>query len=247
MLQLFLSAYRKVQEKITWTGVLKVDFSCFLFMRQYFNKNRLFYLKKNFLTSYYRVPWPSQFPIVGLTLSYFYDYHLSFQWANSETLIRRLAMESSPASDQTLHCLVMSIGYVRSYRDGDRIFQNSLVFTIFCYSFDNRFILSFLGNHYSLTFHFGSFLMVIRICRSKNLLWSVFPCNGSMSVYTTELVLIHEACTIAFTKLGGPNMIAHAKWPLCLPFPHINLFYDTLALLRGHLLCQFSVSSAMRM
>ena len=72
-------------------------------------------------------------------------------------------MESSPASDQTLHCLVMSlnmthIGYVRSYRDGDRNLQNSLVFIIFCYSFDNRFILSFLGNHYSLTFQFWLFI-----------------------------------------------------------------------------------------
>ena len=53
---------------------------------------------------------------------------------------------------------------MRSYRDGDRIFQNSLVFIIFCYSFDNGFILSFLGNHYSLTFqYFGSLLMVINI------------------------------------------------------------------------------------
>ena len=44
------------------------------------------------------------------------------------------------------------------YRDGDRIFQNSLVFIIFCYSFDNRYILSFLGNHYSLTFQFRLFI-----------------------------------------------------------------------------------------
>ena len=82
-----------------------------------------------------------------------------------------------------------AIGYVRGYSDGDRIFQNSLVFIIFCYSFDNRFILSFLGNHYSLTFQFWLFINGNQhqtpICRSQNLLWSVFPCNGSMSVYTT--------------------------------------------------------------
>ena len=104
---------------------------------------------------------------------------------------------------------------MRGYRDGDRIFQNSLVFIIFCYSFDNRFILSFLGNHYSLTFQFWLFIYGNQhqtpICRSQNLLRSVFPCNGSMSVYTScsnsELVLIHEACTIAFTKLGGANMM----------------------------------------
>ena len=35
ILQLFLPAYRKVQEKITWTDALKVDFSRFLLMRQY--------------------------------------------------------------------------------------------------------------------------------------------------------------------------------------------------------------------
>ena len=37
MMQLFLPAYRKVQEKITWTGALKVDFSPFLLMWQYFD------------------------------------------------------------------------------------------------------------------------------------------------------------------------------------------------------------------
>ena len=96
------------------------------------------------------------FPIVGLKLILSYFYHLSFQWANSETLIRRQAMESSQASDQTaLFGYVLKFdatGYVRNYRDGDRIFRNSLVFIIFCYSFDNRFILSFLGIQYSLTF-----------------------------------------------------------------------------------------------
>ena len=82
-------------------------------------------------------------------------------------------MESSPASDQILHCLVIydAIGYVRSNRDGDRIFQNSLVFIIFC---DNRFIFSFLGNHYSLTFQFWLFINGNQhqtpICRSQNLL-----------------------------------------------------------------------------
>ena len=36
--------------------------------------------------------------------------------------------------------------------------KKSLVFIIFCYSFDNRFILLFLGNHYSLTFQFWLFI-----------------------------------------------------------------------------------------
>ena len=48
------------------------------------------------------------------------------------------------------------LGYVRSNRHGDRIVQYSILFIIFCYSFDNKFILSFLGNHYSLTFQFCS-------------------------------------------------------------------------------------------
>ena len=26
------------------------------------------------------------------------------------------------------------------------------------------------------------------------------------------------------TKLGGANMIAHAQWPPCLPFPRVPLF-----------------------
>ena len=71
----------------------------------------------------------------------------------------------------------------------DRIFHNSLVFIIFCYSFDNRFILSFLGNHYSLTFQFWLFIdgnqHQTPICRLQILLGSVFPCNGSMSIYMT--------------------------------------------------------------
>ena len=193
MLQLFLFAYQKVQEKITWKCVLKVDFSCFLFMRQYFNKNRPYYLKKNFLTNYYCVHWPSQFPIVGLTLILPYFYHLSFQWANSEILIRRRAIElSSVWSNSALFGYVLkydvAIGYVQSYRDGDMIFRNSLVFIIFCYLFDNRFILSFLGNHYSLTFQFWLFINGNQHQTSQNLLWSIFPCNGSMSVYTTVAV-----------------------------------------------------------
>ena len=67
------------------------------------------------------------------------------------------------------------------------------------------------------------------------------------SCSNSELVLIHEAYTIAFTKLGGANMIAHAQWPQCLPFPQVHLFYVTTALLRSHLRRQFSVSSAMGM
>ena len=35
-------------------------------------------------------------------------------------------------------------------------------------------------------------------------------------------------------------MIAHVQWPLCLPFPHVHLFYVTPpALIRGHLRSQF--------
>ena len=189
MLQLFLSAYWKDQEKITWTGVLKNDFSCFLVMRQYFNKNHRYYLEKKTKKLFDKLlpcSMAKPIPIVGFTLILSYFYHLLFQWANSETLIRRRAMESSSASDQTLHWGYVlkydAIGYVRSYRDGHRIFQNSLVFIIFCYSFDNRYILSFLGNHYSLTFQFWLFINgnqhQTRICRSQNLLWSLFLCNG---------------------------------------------------------------------
>ena len=67
------------------------------------------------------------------------------------------------------------------------------------------------------------------------------------SCSNSELVLIHEAFIIAFTKLGGANMIAHVQWPLCLPFPHVHLFYVTPALIRGNLRSQFSVSYAMGM
>ena len=48
-----------------------------------------------------------------------------------------------------------------------------------------------------------------------------------------QSILIHEACTIAFTKLGGANKIAHVQWPLCLPFPHVQLFYVTPALIHA--------------
>ena len=29
------------------------------------------------------------------------------------------------------------------------------------------------------------------------------------------------------TKVGGANMIAHAQWPLCPPFPRVAVFYFT--------------------
>ena len=29
------------------------------------------------------------------------------------------------------------------------------------------------------------------------------------------------------TKVGGMNMIAHAQWPLCPPFPRVAVFYVT--------------------
>ena len=29
------------------------------------------------------------------------------------------------------------------------------------------------------------------------------------------------------TKVGGANMIAHAQWPLCPPFPRVAVFYVT--------------------
>ena len=48
---------------------------------------------KPFLTNYYHVRWASQYPLIGLALFFFYFAHLSFQWANSETLIRRRALQ----------------------------------------------------------------------------------------------------------------------------------------------------------
>ena len=45
-----------------------------------------------------------------------------------------------------------------------------------------------------------------------------------MSVYATVATTIHEACAVIVTKLGGANMIAHAQWPPCLPFPRVPLF-----------------------
>ena len=32
------------------------------------------------------------------------------------------------------------------------------------------------------------------------------------------------------TKVGGANMIAHAQWPLCPPFPRVAIFYVTTSL-----------------
>ena len=29
------------------------------------------------------------------------------------------------------------------------------------------------------------------------------------------------------TKVGGANMIAHAQWPQCPPFPCVTVFYVT--------------------
>ena len=29
------------------------------------------------------------------------------------------------------------------------------------------------------------------------------------------------------TKVDGANMIAHAQWPLCPPFPRVTVFYVT--------------------
>ena len=31
------------------------------------------------------------------------------------------------------------------------------------------------------------------------------------------------------TKVGGANMIAHAQWPQCPPFPRVSVFYVTPA------------------
>ena len=31
------------------------------------------------------------------------------------------------------------------------------------------------------------------------------------------------------TKVGGANMIAHAQWPQCPPFPRVAVFYVTPA------------------
>ena len=141
---------------------------------------------------------------------------------------------------------------MRSYRDGDRIFQNSLVFIIFCYSFDNRYILSFLGNHYSLTFQIGNqhqtqYMYVVRKIYCDPFSHVMDRCQFTQQLQQQRNSFNKEACTMAFTYLGRANMIAHAQWPLCLPFPYVHLFYVTPALLRGHLQCQFSVSSAMGM
>ena len=32
---------------------------------------------------------------------------------------------------------------------------------------------------------------------------------------------------MAVSKVGGANMIAHAQWPLCPPFPRVAVFYVT--------------------
>ena len=32
---------------------------------------------------------------------------------------------------------------------------------------------------------------------------------------------------MAVTKVGGANMIAHAQWPQCPPFPRVAVFYVT--------------------
>ena len=34
---------------------------------------------------------------------------------------------------------------------------------------------------------------------------------------------------MAVTKVGGANMIAHAQWPQCPPFPRVAVFYVTPA------------------
>ena len=177
-----------------WTGVLQVDFSCFLFMRQYFNKNRQYYLKQNLFDVLLRCslakPIPNCKAYVDFALFLPFIISVSKQW-NLDQMPSDGEL-SSVWSNSALFGYALkydAIGYVRSYRDGVRIFQNSLVFILFCYSFNNRFILSFLGDHYSLTFQFWLFINGNQhqtpICRLQNLLWSVFPCNGSMSIYTT--------------------------------------------------------------
>ena len=111
--------------------------------------------KNPFLANYYCVRCASQFPMIGPALFISIIYQSSEQtvkpWSDAEL--------SSVWSESALFGYVLeydAIGYVRSYRDGDRILQNSLVLIIFCYSFNDRFILSYLGNHNSLTFQFGS-------------------------------------------------------------------------------------------
>ena len=49
------------------------------------------------------------------------------------------------------------------------------------------------------------------------------------SCSNSELVLIHGACAMAVTEVGVANMIAHAQWPLCAPFPRVAVFYVTPA------------------
>ena len=35
---------------------------------------------------------------------------------------------------------------------------------------------------------------------------------------------------MAVSKVGGANMIAHAQWPLCPPFPRVAVFNVTPAI-----------------
>ena len=188
----FLSAYRKVQEKITWTGVLKVDFLCVWFMRQYSLTRTGDIIKKNLFDEPCSLakPIPNCRAYVDFVLFLSSIIPVSKQWNLDQTPSD--GELSSVWSNSALFGYVLkydAIGYVRSYRDGDMIFRNSLVFIIFCYLFDNRFTLSFLWNHYSLIFKFWLFINGNQhqtpIYRSQNLLWSVFPYNGSMSVYMT--------------------------------------------------------------
>ena len=45
-------------------------------------------------------------------------------------------------------------------------------------------------------------------------------CQFTGQLQQQRISFNNEACTIAFTLLGRANMIAHAQWPLCLPFPY---------------------------
>ena len=105
-------------------------------MRQYFNKNRRYYLKQNLfdelLSCSLAKPIPNCKAYVDFVLFLSFIIQVSKQWNLDQTPSD--GELSSVWSNSALFGYVLkydAIGYVRSYRDGDRIFQNSLVFVIF--------------------------------------------------------------------------------------------------------------------
>ena len=112
-------------------------------MRQYFNKKRRYYKKNIFdklLSCSLAKPIPNCRAYVDFVLFLSFIIPVSKQWNPDQAPSDGELF--SVWSHSALFGYVLkydTIDYVRSYRDGDRMFQNSLVFIIFCYSFDNRF------------------------------------------------------------------------------------------------------------